>query len=95
MPPGFRAIPRVPELLEQTFELVAAAVDVADDVERSAVLFPVVPEWLPLDDGGINLLLGLEDVYVSEAFTSKASQRAMQLALLIADDVRTEVAVRP
>jgi hypothetical protein len=32
---------------------------------------------------------------VPEAFASEASQRAMQLALLIADDVRTEVAVRP
>ena len=32
---------------------------------------------------------------VPEAFTSKDSQRAMQLALLIADDVRTEVTIRP
>ena len=87
------AVPRVPELLEQTFELVAAAVDVADDVERPAVLFPVVPERLPLDDGGIDLLLRLEDVDVPEAFASEAPQRAMQLAPLVADDVRTEVAV--
>jgi hypothetical protein len=82
-------------LLEQTFELVAAAVGVADDVERSAVLFPVVPEWLTLDDSRIDFVLGLKDVDVAETLSPEAPQRAMQLALLIADDVRTEVAVRP
>src|SRR5437899_3737510 len=67
--------------------------NVADDVEWPSLTFAVVPERLPLDDGGINLLLGLEDVDVPKALASEASQGPMQLALLIADDVRTEIPV--
>jgi hypothetical protein len=85
--PGFRAVPRVPELPEQTLELIAAAVHVADEVERSAVLFPVVPEWLTLDDSRIDLVLGLEDVDVSETLSPEAPQRPVQLALLIPDNI--------
>ena len=91
--PRTAVVPLVSELLQQLFELIAAAVNVADDVEWPCFAFAVVPERLPLDDGGINLLLGLEDVDVPKAFASEASQRTMQLALLIADDVRTEIPV--
>jgi len=36
-------VTRVPELLEQVFQLVATAVNVADDVEWSSLVLPVVP----------------------------------------------------
>jgi hypothetical protein len=62
-------------------------VHVADDVERSAILFPVVPERLALDDGGVDFLLGLEDMNVPEALAPEATQRAVELALLIADNI--------
>ena len=92
--PRAAVVPLVPELLQQLFELVAAAVNVADDVERPGLALAVVPERLPLDDGRIDFFLRLEHVDVPEAFASEAAQRAMQLAPLVANDVRTEVAVR-
>jgi len=81
--------------LEQILELIAATVDVTNDVEGSAILPPVVPERLALDDGSVDFLLGLEDVNVPEALAPEAAQRAVELALLIADNVRAEVAFGP
>jgi len=58
--------------LKQNLELVATAVHIADDVERSVILPPVVPERLAFDDGSIDFVLRLEDVDVAEALTSEA-----------------------
>src|SRR6185503_14725805 len=93
MCPRTVVISLVTQLPQQLLELVAAAMNVADDVERPRFAFAVVPERLPLDDGSIDLLLGLEDVDVPEALAAEASQRPTQLALLIADDVRTKIPV--
>ena len=93
--PRTAVVPLVPELLQQLFELVAAAVHVADDVERPGLALAVVPERLPLDDGRIDFFLRLEHVDVAKAFASEAAQRTMQLAPLVPNDVRAEVAVRP
>ena len=41
---------------QQGLKLVAAAVDIADEVERPVLLPPVVPERHPLDRGGVDLL---------------------------------------
>jgi hypothetical protein len=79
---------------QQRGQLREAAVHVADDVERPAQLALVVPQWLPLDGDGIHLLgrAQLEDV--PEALSSQAPQRTAQLADLVAQHVRAEVAIR-
>ena len=48
-PLALAAVDGVAELAEQRVELVAAAVHVADDVERAVLVPPVVPERLALD----------------------------------------------
>ena len=83
-----------PSCSSRHFELVAATVHVADDVERSAVLLPVVPEWLALDDSRIDFVLRLEHVDVAEALASEPAKRPVQLAPLVSDDMRPEVPVR-
>ena len=94
MAPGSGVAARVSELVEQNLELVAATVDIADDVERSAVLLPVVPERLTLDDRGIDFVLRLEHVDVAETLAPEAAKRPVQLTPLVPDDMRPEVPVR-
>ena len=74
-------------------QLVATAVNVADDVERPVFVLAIVPQRLPLDDGRVDFLLRLEHVHVPEAFAPQAAKRPMQLAPLVANDVRTEVTI--
>src|SRR5262249_28013471 len=95
MRPAGVAVLRVSELLEQCLQFVVTTVDVADDVERPVLALPVVPQRLPLKDGRIDFVLRLEHVNVPKSFTSQSPQRAVQLALLIANDMRPEIAVRP
>ena len=68
--------------------------NVADDVERAVLLFAVVPERLPFDDGCIHFFHGRKNEDVAESFAFQSAQRAAQLLRLIAHDVRTEVTVR-
>ena len=51
---------RVTQLPQQSFQFVAAAVDVADDVERAVLVAFVVLQRHPLDRGGFDLLGGLQ-----------------------------------
>jgi hypothetical protein len=76
-----------PEKLDQ---LVAAAVNIADDVERTVVGPPVVPEWLACDRHGIDLLGRSKHVQLPKALTLQIAQRPMQLASLLSNDVRAE-----
>ena len=87
---------RVAELLEQRHQLVEAAVDVADDVER-AVLVACGRSRAAARSivGRVDLLGRLQDEDVAEALALQAAQRAAQLLALVADDVRAEVAVGP
>ena len=73
-----------PLAAEATFKLVAPTVQhVADDVVRSAILLPVVPERLTLDDSRVDFLLCPESVDVAEPSRPRPPQRAVQLALLV------------
>jgi hypothetical protein len=97
-PPPLRMPPdavarRVAEGAEQLLQLLRAAVHVADDVERTVVPPPVVPERLPLDRDGVDLLDRAQHVNVAEALALEIAQRALELAALLADDVRAEVAI--
>src|SRR5262249_54155991 len=95
MSPAGVAVLGVSELLQEIVQFVAAAVHVADDVERPVLALPVVPERLTLEDGRIHLVLRLEHVNVPESLAPEPPQRAVQLALLIANDMRPEITVRP
>jgi hypothetical protein len=85
----------VAELAEQHHELIVTTVHVADDVEGTAVLLLVVPQRLALDRGCVHFLDRAHYRDVSKALALKISQRAAQLRALIANDVRTEVAIGP
>jgi hypothetical protein len=85
----------VAELGEQLLELVVAAVNVADDVERPALLLAVVPERRARDRRRLDLLRRAEHVHLPEALLAEPAQRAAELARLVADHVRAEVAVGP
>src|SRR5262245_13652769 len=95
MRPRLVANLRVSELLQQRFELIAAAVDIADDVERTVLGLAVVPEWLTREDGGVDFFLRLQHVNVTEAFAAETAQRTVELALLVANNVRPKIAVWP
>ena len=83
----------VAQLAEQGLQLVAAAVHVADDVERPVVVPLVVPKRGPLDDRRLDFLGRIEDENVWEPFSLQSSQGPPQLRLLLADDVSPEAAV--
>jgi hypothetical protein len=76
-----------PQKLDQ---LVAATMNVADDVEWSVVCLPVVPEWLARDRYGIDLLGRSKHVQLPKALTLQIAQRAMQLASLLSNHMRAE-----
>ena len=90
-----RASTLVAELAQQLVELVVAAVDVADDVERAVLGAAVGPQRRALDLGRLDLLGDAQHADAAEALALQALQRAAQLRALLADDVRAEVAVRP
>ena len=85
----------VPEPPEQRLKLVAAAVDIADDVEGPVLARPVVPERHPLDGRRLHLLGRLHHEDVPEALLAQPPERPPQLRGLVADDVRAEVPVGP
>ena len=91
--PSPRSDHLVPELREQRLELVAAAVDVADDVEGACEVLAVVPQRLTLDDHAFDILR-LEDPDVAEALALQPVERALERLTLAREDVRAEGAVR-
>ena len=83
----------VAESSEESLQLVAAAVDIADDVERAVLVSLVVPERHALDGRRLDLLGRVEHEDVPEALPLEPPQRPSELRLLVADDVRAEVPV--
>src|SRR5690348_1011178 len=67
---NFQRVRLIAQLLEQGFKLVAATVNVADDVERAMFLPPVVPEWHPLNCSCFDLLGSFEHEDMPKAFSS-------------------------
>src|SRR5574338_863155 len=66
----------IPELVEQIVQLIAAAVNVADDVERPVIPPAIVPERLAHDFGGIGFGDRPQHVHVTEPFLLQISKRA-------------------
>ena len=69
--------------------------NVADDVERTLLVFLVGPETLPRDRRRVDLLNALEGPDVAKSFALEPAQRAPKLLGLLPDDVGTEGAVGP
>jgi hypothetical protein len=92
---GGRAVVRdlVPKLLEQLDQLVVAAVDVADNVERSVIGTPVRPRGLALDLDGLHLLGAAEDEDTAESFSVEPAEGALQLRELLTNNAPTEIPV--
>ena len=82
----------VAEQAQQRLQLVGAAVDIADDVERPAVVALVAPQAHALEGGGVDGVGAFEAVDVGEALALQAAQRAAQLGALLPHDVRAEIA---
>src|SRR6185369_12280255 len=93
MAPGSTFLRLIAEAREQHFELVAAAVDVADDVEGAGLALAVGPQRPALDDGGFDVLHGAQDEDVAEALLLQLAERAPEVVRLVADDVRPHRAV--
>jgi hypothetical protein len=64
-------------------------VHVADDVERAVVGAAVGPQWLALDCGRFDLVDTVEDPCLVEPLAAQAAERAVELAELVAQDVRS------
>ena len=79
---------------EQRLELGATAMHVADNVERSGLVPPVVVEAGPDDRRRVDLVRRLENVYDAEALALQPAQPAAQHVTLPAQHVWAEVAVR-
>ena len=85
----------VAQFSQQGFQLVAAAVHVADDVERTRVVPPVCPQALAFDDCGVDLPFGTELEPIPEALASESLQRTTKQTDMVVYHPRAEVAVRP
>ncbi len=84
----------VSQLEEQGDQLAAAAVHVADDVERALLVPEVGEQLLPDDDGVRDLLLAAQDVDLAEALLAQVPERSTQLVALALHHRVGEVAVR-
>ena len=67
---------------------------VSDDIERTVFVFQIVPERLAFDLDSVDLFRRRENSNVTKAFTPEIAQGLPQSLALIADDVRSEIAVR-
>jgi hypothetical protein len=85
----------VAQSLEQVLELEAAAMDVADDVERPALVPAVVPQGLALDRRKGDLVRRGQDEHVTKPFALERAKRLTQLRSMPANDVRPERTTRP
>jgi hypothetical protein len=93
-PAGVVPVQLVAELAEQGLQLRPAAVDVADDVERTGDVAVVVEQALAHDLRLGDVLLGAQDVHLAEPLLAEVPEPAAQLVALAADHLRPEVAVR-
>jgi hypothetical protein len=84
----------IAELFQQLQQLVKAAMNIANDVERALFMFQVVPERLTDDLCRVDFFNGGKSKYMAEAFALQATQRAAQVMGLIANYVRPKVAIR-
>src|SRR4051794_35402519 len=67
----------VTQSLQKLLELVATAVDVADDVERPVFLATVVPERHALDHRRLGLIRTLQHEDVAESLLAKTTERTL------------------
>ena len=81
---------RIAELGEEGYEFIVAAVNIADDVERSGFGFLVVVERNALEDGGFGFFWGRENQNVAKAFAFEAAEGATQVLKLVVGDVIAE-----
>ena len=80
----------IPKLRQQIDELIKAAMDIADDVERAVFVLQVVPQRLTLDFCRVNLFGRMQHMDSAKTFTFKVPQGPAQLLRLLAYDVWTE-----
>ena len=92
---GARCVDIPAEFAQQGDQLVVAAVDVADDVERAAQVSFVGPEPFTEHVGAVDLVDAAQHEDPFESFAAQVVERAAQRGALIADHVRAEVAVGP
>ncbi len=85
---------RVAELRQKRMQLVVAAMNVANDVEWSMIVFAIVPERLALNHYLVDFGGRREFMNVTKAFAFQIANRPAQLVTLLPDHVRTEVAIR-
>ena len=85
----------VAELGKQELELVAAAVDVPDDVEWAVLVGAVIPQARAPDRRRLDRLRRIENVHLAKPLFAHTAQPTPQVANLIADYMRPEVAVGP
>lgn len=84
----------VAELGQEAFDFLAAAVDVADDVERPVLVGAVVPQAGTGDRRVVDCLRRVEQVDLAESFLAHPAQAATEVLHLVADHVGAEVALR-
>jgi hypothetical protein len=88
------AVQGVAQLHEQCLQLGAAAVHVADDVERAAFRAAIVEQLLVADPGGRDLFGTAQHMHLAEALPGQLAQRAPQVAMHPGDHLPPERAVR-
>ena len=94
-PPGVVAAQPVPERRQQHLQFAAAAVDVADHVERSGAVAQVRPHRHQDDVGVVDGRRSAQDVDDAEALPPQPAEAAAQLLRVPTDDLRPEVTVGP
>ena len=83
---------RIAESREQLDQLVVAAVNVADDVERAGFRFLVVVERLAFEGDGVGLFGRREHQDMAEAFAIETTDRTAQTLQLAMRDVSAQLA---
>jgi hypothetical protein len=78
---------------EQSLELFAAAMDVADDVKRSAIRTSVAPQRFTHDRCCRDIFLGAQHVDPAEALAIEAPQRFSQAPDMVVHDLAREVSI--
>lgn len=83
----------IAEFLKEHFQLVAAAVNVADDVEGTVFLPLVVPEFRADDLGGFRLFRGIEDKDKTKALPFQTPDAPPHLPAVLPDDPIGKISV--
>jgi hypothetical protein len=79
---------------EKFDQLVEATMNVANDVKWPMLVFQIVPKRLPLDDRSIDFFGRAQNKDVAEPLAFQAAQGTMKLLGLLANNVRSESAIR-